>query len=149
MEFLGNVISAEGRCPDPRRVADIDKFRPHENAKMLFSFLQFANYFRKFIKDFSKKTLTLRKLLDKHIEFVWLLEHQEIVDQLKTILKSPPLISCFDPKAPTRVRVDASQSGLGAVLLQTQEEKEIVIEYASRALNKHDSTLHSNVLECM
>ncbi len=115
MSFLGYIISKEGRKPDPKRVADIDKFQPQKDAKHLFSFLQFANYFRKFIKDFASKTHPLRKLLHKDTVFKWTIEHNGIVEFLKEKLNNPPIIATFDPTAPTTLMVDASQTGLGAV----------------------------------
>lgn len=149
ISFLGYEISLEGRIPDGSRIAAIDKFEPHVNAKKLYSFLQFANHYRKFIPNFSKITRPLRNLVSKNAEFQWTSEHESIVDNLKSTLKSPPILSTFRPECQTRVHVDACQTGLGAVLTQLQDGKERVIEYASKALNEHGSKLHSNLLECM
>ncbi len=149
VQFLGYIITAEGRRPDPKHVADIDKFQPQKDTKRLYLFLQFANYYREFIKDFAKITNPLRKLLHKDTKFQWADKHSEIVDQLKRVLTNPPIIATFVPTASTTVSVDASQTGLGAVLSQVHDGKERVIEYASKSLNTHDSMMHSNVLECM
>ncbi|KAL3198262.1 hypothetical protein MRX96_053807 [Rhipicephalus microplus] len=46
VSFLGYVISAEGRTLDESRVAAVEKFEPHRNAKKLYSFLPFANHYR-------------------------------------------------------------------------------------------------------
>lgn len=149
ISFLGYEISLEGRIPDGSRIAAIDKFEPHVNAKKLYSFLQFANHYRKFIPNFSKITRPLRNLISKQAEFQWTSEHESIVENLKSTLKSPPILSTFRPECQTRVHVDACQTGLGAILTQLQDGKERVIEYASKSLNEHDSKLHSNLLECM
>lgn len=53
VSFLGYVISKEGRIPDPQRVAAVNKFEPSRGKKHLYSFLQFANHFRRFIKNFA------------------------------------------------------------------------------------------------
>ncbi|KAK8779210.1 hypothetical protein V5799_019450 [Amblyomma americanum] len=149
ISFLGYVISADGRTLDEARVAAVDKFEPERNAKKLYSFLQFANHYRKFIPEFSKLTYPLRQLVSKDAPFIWTSAHQEIVDKTKSALKNPPLLANFRSDCPTQVHVDASQTGLGAILTQTQDGRERVIEYASRSLNKHDGGLHSNMLECM
>ncbi|KAL3209542.1 hypothetical protein MRX96_052339 [Rhipicephalus microplus] len=70
VSFLGYVIFAEGRTLDESRVAAVEKFEPHRNANKLYSFLQFANYYRKFIPEFAKVTHKLRRLLAKDIPFV-------------------------------------------------------------------------------
>ncbi|KAL3226873.1 hypothetical protein MRX96_024593 [Rhipicephalus microplus] len=71
VSFLGYVIFAEGRTLDESRVAAVGKFEPHRNAKKLYSFLQFANHYRKFIPEFAKVTHKLRHLLVKDVPFVW------------------------------------------------------------------------------
>ncbi|KAL3176782.1 hypothetical protein MRX96_039624 [Rhipicephalus microplus] len=149
VSFLGYVISAEGRTLDESRVAAVEKFEPHRNAKKLYSFLQFANHYRNFIPEFAKVTHKLRRLLAKDVSFVWTDAHEATVNAIKHALKNPPILASFRPHCPTNVHVDSSQTGLGAVLSQTQNGKERIIEYASRSLNEHDRGLHSNMLECM
>ncbi|KAL3226636.1 hypothetical protein MRX96_024836 [Rhipicephalus microplus] len=149
VSFLGYVISAEGRTLDESRVAAVEKFEPHRNAKKLYSFLQFAKHYRKFIPQFAKVTHKLRRLLVKDVPFVWTDAHEATVNAIKHALKNPLILASFRPDCPTNVHVDASQTGLGAVLSQTQDGKERIIEYASRSLNEHDRGLHSNMLEGM
>ncbi|KAL3208260.1 hypothetical protein MRX96_052582 [Rhipicephalus microplus] len=149
VSFLGYVIFAKGRTLDESRVAAVEKFEPHRNAKKLYSFLQFANHHRKFVPEFAKVTLKLRHLLAKDVPFVWTDAHEATANAIKHALKKPPILTSFRPDCPTNVPVDASQTGLGAVLSQTQDGKERIIEYASRSLNEHDRGLHSNMLECM
>ncbi|KAL3182220.1 hypothetical protein MRX96_007423 [Rhipicephalus microplus] len=163
VSFLGYVISAEGRTLDESRVAAVEKFEPHRNAKKLYSFLQFANHYRKFIPEFAKVTHKLRCLLAKDVPFVWTDAHEATVNAIKHALKNPLILASFRPDCPTNVHVDASQTGLGVaqstgfepvrgnpnVLSQSQDGKERIIEYASRSLNEHNCGLHSNMLECM
>ncbi|KAH7961361.1 hypothetical protein HPB52_008171 [Rhipicephalus sanguineus] len=83
LSFLGYVIFAEGRTLDDSGVAAIEKFEPHRNAKKLYSFLQFANHYRKFIPKFAKLTHKLRHLLAKDVLIVWTDAHQAIVNAVK------------------------------------------------------------------
>ncbi|KAL3183245.1 hypothetical protein MRX96_034294 [Rhipicephalus microplus] len=149
VSFLGYVIFTVGRTLDDSRVAAVEKFEPHRNAKKLYSFLQFANHYRKFIPEFAKVTHKLRHLLAKDIPFVWTDAYEATVNTIKHALKNPLILASFRPDCPTDVHVDASPTVLGAVLSQTQDGKERIIEYASRSLNEHDRGLHSNMLECM
>ncbi|KAL3218919.1 hypothetical protein MRX96_031280 [Rhipicephalus microplus] len=149
VSFLGYVIFAEGRTLDESRVTAVEKFEPHRNAKKIYSSLQFANHYRKFIPEFAKVTHKLRHFLAKDVPFVWTDAHEATVNAIKHASKNPPILASFRPDCPTNVHVDASQTGLGAVLSQTQDGKERIIEYASRSLNEHDRGVHSNMLECM
>lgn len=76
--FLGYQITADGRTLEEERVAAVDKFEPQLNAKKLYSFLQFANNYRKFLPDFSKLTLPLRNLLVRDTPFQWTKAHQNV-----------------------------------------------------------------------
>ncbi|KAK8777266.1 hypothetical protein V5799_029390 [Amblyomma americanum] len=112
ISFLGYVISAEGRALDEPRVAAVDKFEPERNAKKLYSFLQFANHYRKSIPEFSKLTYPLRQLVSRDAPFVWTCAHQEIVHKTKSALKNPPLLANFRSDCPTQVHVTHLRQGL-------------------------------------
>ncbi|KAL3199706.1 hypothetical protein MRX96_043841 [Rhipicephalus microplus] len=92
------------------------------------SYVMFANHYRKFIPEFAKVTHKLRQLLAKDVPFVWTDAHEATVNAIKHALKNPSILASFRPDCPTNVHVDASQKGLGAVLSQTQDGKERIIE---------------------
>ena len=71
----------------------------------------------------------------KSEKFVWGDEQQKAFDQLKTDLSKAETLAYFDPKAETRIVVDASPVGLGAVLTQMQNGQKRVVHYASRSLS--------------
>ena len=74
----------------------------------------------------------LRELLHKDVEFCWLQQHQEAFEALKSELIKPTTLQYYDVKKPVVLTCDASQSGLGAAMIQ--EEKPVA--YASRALTE-------------
>ena len=82
------------------------------------SFLGFANYYRKFIKDYSKITVPLSEITKKKVGFNWNEEHQEAFDRIKQIFLKAPVLEMYDPKRETRVKTDASDYALGAILSQ-------------------------------
>ncbi|KAL1486731.1 hypothetical protein MTO96_031280 [Rhipicephalus appendiculatus] len=149
ISYLGNMISAQRRTLGAARVAAIDKFESHRNAKKLYSFLQFANHYRKFLSKFSRLTHKLRQLLAKDVPFVWTEAHQAIANAVKHACKKPPVLASFHPDCPTYVHIDASQTGLGAVLSRSQDGRERIIEYACRSLSEYDRGRHYNMLQCM
>uniref|UniRef100_A0A1X7SIP9 Reverse transcriptase/retrotransposon-derived protein RNase H-like domain-containing protein n=1 Tax=Amphimedon queenslandica TaxID=400682 RepID=A0A1X7SIP9_AMPQE len=72
-------------------------------------------------------------LLLKDTERTW---EQEAFNNLKEILSIVPVLSLYDTNAETKVSADASNNGLGAVLLQTQSGGEVKpIAYVSRSLS--------------
>lgn len=74
----------------------------------------------------------LRDLLKQDHEWQWLKQHQDAVDELKTLLTQAPVLVFYNVAKPVKVAVDASQYGLGAVLLQDDRP----IAFASRTLTE-------------
>ena len=73
--------------------------------------------------------------------------HQEAFNRLKSLCSEAPILAYTDYKKPFQVYTDASDIGLGAVISQKQGEKECVIAYASRSLNKVEHCYDAHKLE--
>lgn len=148
IKFLGYLVTATGKKPDPARTAVIDRYKSLRTWKEVRSFLGFTGHFRKYIRDYSKISKPLQDLVKKDVPFCWTKECDEAVEQLKIKIKSPPILAHFDPELKTRVDTDASQVALGAALLQQASDKGWrIVELASRKLAKDEEKLHSTELE--
>ncbi|GFT81105.1 hypothetical protein TNCV_1649511 [Trichonephila clavipes] len=75
-------------------------------------------------------------LLKSGVEFHWGPEEVEAFNSLKKALTSDPVLGMYDERASTEIHTDASGYGIGAVLVQIQNNVEKVIAYASRTLTK-------------
>ncbi|KAH7562940.1 reverse transcriptase [Bipolaris maydis] len=117
-EFLGFIISTEGVKMNPKKIQTVQEWPKPKTVKDVQSFLGFANYYRKFIKDYSKITTPLTEITKKEIGFKWEQEHQEAFDRIKQIFLEAPVLEMYSPQRPTRVETDASDYALGAVLSQ-------------------------------
>ena len=90
------------------------------------------NYLSKFIPNLPDKTKLLRELDNKQADWIWNKDHQECFEDLKKIISSDKTLKYFDPDSDVFIQCDASDYGLGAVLLQNEKP----VYYASRALTK-------------
>ena len=63
IKFLGHIIGKDGKKVDPNKVEKVRNYPRPENISQLRGFLGLASYYRKFIKDFSKKVKPMTKLL--------------------------------------------------------------------------------------
>jgi hypothetical protein len=59
IEYLGHLITSKGIKPNPALVESIVEYPRPEMLKSLQSFLNMTNYYRKFVKDYSKRALPL------------------------------------------------------------------------------------------
>ena len=120
--FLGHTVSAKGieMCQD--KVKSILEWPILESRDNILSFLGLANYYRRFIDNFSKITFPLTQLLKKETKFVWGEEQQHAFDELKRQFTKSPILTFADPEKPYIVETDASDLALGAVLIQTSDK---------------------------
>jgi hypothetical protein len=125
--FLGHVISTGGISVDPSKVKDVLNWMPPTNASEIHSFLGLAGYYRRFIKDFSKITKPMTRLLEKNKDFDWTEECQVSFEELKKRLTSAPVLILPDITRKFDIYYDASRQGLGCVLMQDVQ----VVSYAS------------------
>ena len=70
----------------------------------------------------------------------WGQQQQEAFERIKLLLTSAPVLALYDPNKETILSADASSHGIGAVLLQRQENGERKpVAYKSRALTPTDT----------
>ena len=84
----------------------------------------------------------LRCLEDKNVEFQWLPQHALTTNTIKKYPMEAPVLCYCDESKPVTVQCNASQSGLGAVLLQDG----LPDCYASRALTPTESQYKQEIV---
>ncbi len=123
---------------DQGKVKAIEEWPLPQSVKELQRFLGFANFYRRFVKNFSMHTAPLTALLrGKPKSLSWNSLAHEALDQLKEAFCTAPILRHPDPQVPFVVEVDASTTGIGAVLSQQSGEPPILhhCAYFSRKLN--------------
>ena len=93
-----------------------------------------------FIPNLASIAANLWALTKKTSDFVWSPEHQSAVDRIKKTIVAPTALQYFDSTQRVAIQVDASQRGLGAVLLQANGP----VEFASKLLTETESR-YSNI----
>ncbi|GFS58529.1 hypothetical protein TNCV_111471 [Trichonephila clavipes] len=136
VKILGHLVSSNGVRPDPDKIKAVRNFPTPKNIHDIRSFLGLCSYFRRFIKGFCYLAEPLQSLLKSVVEFHWGPEEVEAFNSLKKALTSDPVLGMYDERASTEIHTDASGYGIGAVLVQIQNNVEKVIAYASRTLTK-------------
>nr|GFC63751.1 putative reverse transcriptase domain-containing protein [Tanacetum cinerariifolium] len=102
-----------------------------------------AGYYRRFIEGFSKIAKPMTKLTQKKVKFEWGDKQEAVFQLLKQKLCSAPILALPKGSKDFIVYCDASNKGLGVVLMQ----REKVISYASRQLKIHEKNYMTHDLE--
>lgn len=132
VRYLGFVLTNNGLTIDPKRAEDILAVQVPENAKELKTFLGMVNYVARFIPNMSEISSPLRDLLKKDNAWIWTPKQQESFEHLRKALTEAPVLAYYDKRQPLVLQVDASQHGVGAVVLQSGQP----LAYSSRSLTE-------------
>ena len=92
MEFLGLIIGQGEIKMDEKKLEAIEKWKPPTSVKGIRSFTGFANFYRKFIPDFSNIVAPLNLLTHKGEPWVWTRLQQHTFERLKHIFSSTPIL---------------------------------------------------------
>ncbi|KAM2650426.1 hypothetical protein EV1_014419 [Malus domestica] len=132
---LGHIISEKGMEVDKSKIDLVRHLPSPTSVREVRSFLGHTGFYRRFIKDFSKVSQPLCRLLQKDVAFDFNKECTASFKQLKELLTTAPIIVPPDWNLPFELMCDASDYALGAVLGQRKGKRPHVIYYASRTLN--------------
>ena len=140
IEYLGHIVDGDGLRPNPQLVQALMDFPQPRTLKELQSFLGLANYYRKFIANFSHIALPLTDATRNNVQdnlrpIEWTESMQTAFDALKEALTSASCLALPDPDGEFEVTTDASEDAkaVGAVLTQNDHP----VAYESTKLNSH------------
>ena len=126
VEYLGFIVSRDGVAMDPRRVDTIRDWPVPQSFKDIQIFLGFANFYRRFIYEYSRITLPLTNMLkgmEKGVKkgpFHWGEDAAQAFNRLRAAFEEAPVLVHFDPQLRTRVETDASAYALAGIISQLQ-----------------------------
>ena len=148
MPFFGQVLTKEGLRPDPHKVDIIKQWPTPTNVTELQSFLGSVNYLCKFIPYLLDLRQPLQGLLKSHSEFIWTQVHDKAFENLKQAICKDITLQFFDSDLPLYIEADASQKGIGAIMLQPDKNHKNTIKRLSPLVKAITPTLKGSFLVC-
>ena len=116
VEYLGFILSKEGLKMDPSKVQTIQDWPEPRKVKDIQSFLGFANFYRRFISEYSDIVIPLTRLTRKGVPWNFSDDARNSFNTLKSAFISAPVLTHWVPDRPIIVETDASDYALGAIL---------------------------------
>ncbi|KAF8747242.1 hypothetical protein RHS01_11373 [Rhizoctonia solani] len=120
--YIGLVITPEGISMEKDKVQAIMDWPEPQNVKQVQSFLGFANFYRRFVPNFSRLARPLNNLTQKEQPWIWLEEQKAAFDAIKAEICKEPVLAHPDESKPYTLETDASGAAMGAVLSQRMED---------------------------
>jgi len=116
VKFLGVVIGLKGVEIQREKVEGVLNWLVPRNVKEVQKFLGLANYYRRFIKDFTRIAAPLHVLVRKEQKWKWEKEQEKAFERLKMVFTTEPILAIPDIDREMRVEADASDYAMGGVL---------------------------------
>jgi len=117
VEFLGVVIGPKGVEIQREKIEGVLNWPASRNMKEVQKFLDLANYYKRFIKDFAKIAALLHMLVRKKQKWKWEKKQEEVFEKLKVVFTTESILAIPDIDRKMRVEVDASDYVTRGVLL--------------------------------
>lgn len=131
VKYLGLIVGVNGIQMDPEKVEAILNWEVPASVKDVQAFLGFANFYRRFIRHFSRLSRPLTELTKgehfttrtgkrkmKYSPFSWGDKEQSAFEELKKAFTTAPILAHYDPEKETWVETDASDFVTAGVLSQ-------------------------------
>ena len=149
ISWLGYNVTQSGTSPLESETSAIFSLKPPNTHKKLFSFLGSVHYIYKFIPNLAQLCHPLRPLLRKSTKYIWTDEGTIHFNAIKIRIANHTDNTHYNPQLETRIKCDASRSGLGAALEQLTVKGWKPIFFASRFLNSNEERYSINELELL
>jgi len=136
LNYLGYIVGGGELKIDLSKVVVIVNWPKPKSDVEVRSFLGAAQYWRKFISNFSLIVAPLHALIGLNKVFQWGGKQQKTFDTLKENISTMPVLALPDLQRPFDIRTDASDYAMGAVLIRH-----------SKPICYHSETLNSAVVK--
>ncbi|WKX95325.1 hypothetical protein Q1695_012070 [Nippostrongylus brasiliensis] len=133
--FLGHMVDERGVHMDPQKIEAIKNYPVPRDVKELRTFLEMASFYRKFCLGFSKTAGCLFTLTSPRTKWKWSEEQEDAFAKIKDMIISAPVLiqpnleRALGGSRPFIICTDASTMGLGAILSQEGDDKQLYPVY--------------------
>jgi len=138
-------VSSQGVATEPSKIQAVTQWPQPSNVKQLRGFLGLTGYYRRFIKHYGLISRPLTQMLKKGVQFQWTPLAQEAFLLLKKALTEAPVLAIPDFSQPFVIETDASELGMGAVLMQNGHP----ISFLSKSFSSRSRAFSTYEKECL
>nr|XP_034316843.1 uncharacterized protein LOC117686229 isoform X2 [Crassostrea gigas] len=151
IDCLGHMVGNKCLEPEQDKIDAVRNAPIPQTKKQVRAFLGLAGFYRKFIPNFSAIAIPLSDLTKKGQpnKVIWTESQQRAFDTLKHMLSERPILKLPEFNEIFILRTDAADDGIGAVLLQMEDDEKLPVAYASRKLQPREKAYAVIEKECL
>ena len=150
VKFLGHIIENKKVKQITSRIDGFQKLEPPSSMNAHQRYLRTINFLAKYVYGMQPILQPLYNLLHRENDFKWTKEHQAIFEQMKRTITRNLELTMPDTTKPFYIITDASNTGIGAALLQQHptEKKMRLVSANSRLFTPIEMRLSTLIREC-
>ena len=151
LEFMGHMFGNGKMYPTIDKVEAIQMASPPTTKKEMRSFMGLSSFYRRYVPNFSTLASPLTDATRKGEPntIKWTEPMNKAFESLKNVLVTRPVLRLPDWNKPFCLRTDASNSGIGAMLVQEYEDGPFPVLYLSRKLLPSEKNYSTVEKECL
>ena len=151
IEFLGLRVGTQGIKVGEDRIQEVKNWPTPKSLTEVRGFAGLLQFFRRFIRDFSKIAAPLTNLTKKNSGIHnWDNTCDAAFEKLKTALTTAPILVAPNWEKPFIGHIDACQISVGGTLTQAADDgHERVVAYFSKRLSKTEQNYSANDRELL
>eukprot|EP00745_Piridium_sociabile_P007807 TRINITY_DN15246_c0_g3_i2.p1 TRINITY_DN15246_c0_g3~~TRINITY_DN15246_c0_g3_i2.p1 ORF type:complete len:396 (+),score=52.72 TRINITY_DN15246_c0_g3_i2:101-1288(+) len=151
LSFLGHVVGDGKIKPEGNKIDKIMKISVPKTKRQVRALLGLVGYYRRFVPNFATTTAPISDLLSEKTKkkFIWSDDCQRALEDLQKRLATYPILRLPNLEKEFVVRTDASDVGLGGILLQSQEGMLHPVAFVSRKLLPRETRYSTIERECL
>ena len=130
-KYLGMIVNYDGFRPDPEKIRPVINNPAPKILRQLRRFLGMASWHRRLLKYLATITEPLGGLKKKDRKYEWGDEQLDAFKRMKESLASAPVLQRLQFDEQFVLQTDASDTGIGAVLLEVIDGEERVLTVAN------------------
>ena len=129
-EFQGHILTTQGLQADPKKVRAILDMKAPSNVAEVRILRGAIGYLSRYLPSLSTVIEPISRLTKEDVPWHWETTQERAFRDVKGLITKTPVLAYYNPTKALTLQCDASQTGLGAAILQDTQP----VAYASRAL---------------
>jgi hypothetical protein len=124
-KYLDLIVDRDEIRMNSEKNETILQWATSQNLKQVQRFLEFCNFYRRFIKNFAKIVKSLIRLIRKNVSFTWNETCKHAFDLLKRTVIEASILTHFDSKKQIYIKSDSSNFVFAEILSQMKKNDEL------------------------
>jgi len=135
VQFLKFIVTSQSLRMNSKKIEAVTTWSTSKSKIEVQFFLEFANFYRHFIKKYFRIVSSLTNLTRKNISFMWTEKAKEAFKKLKKLFIFQSVLIMFESEKLITLKMNASDEAIKACISQSDDKKRLhLIAFHSRKL---------------